>query len=49
MKVANEDGMTGGNELIIDMVVFEPISDPICDPQLVIDRGQVNRMQADGE
>ena len=49
LKVANEDGMTGGNELLTDMAVFEPMSDPIRDPQLVIDRGRVNRMQADGE
>ena len=49
LKVAHEDGMTGGNKLLTDMVVFEPMSDPICDLQLVIDRGRVNSMQADGE
>jgi hypothetical protein len=49
LKFANEDGMNGGNELLTDMAVFEPMSDPICDLQLVIDRGRVNSMQADGE
>ena len=49
LKVANEEGMNGQNKLIPDMVVFEAMSDPIRDPQLVIDRGRVNSMQADGE
>ena len=49
LKVANEDCMTGGNELLTDMVVFKPMSDPIRDPQFVIDRGRGNSMQADGE
>ena len=42
-------GTTLGKEFITDMAVLTPMSDPIHDPQLVIDRGRVNRMQADGE
>ena len=42
-------GMIEVKELVNDVVVLELMLDPMVGPQLVIDRGRVNSIQADGE
>jgi hypothetical protein len=42
-------GMTGVNKLVNDVVVIETMIEAMVEPQLVIDRGRITSLHADGE
>jgi hypothetical protein len=42
-------GMPRVNKLVNDMVVIETMIEPMVEPQLVIDRGRITSLHADGE